>query len=204
MAPLAGSAPGRGRGEGGEHGERGRWGWPRPMGAGPIASTSGHGSPCLPSPFFRMRRIWEKELYTISGFPARRAHSGSADPPDAAAPGMCWPATAQMDPRVSEQLGVQWDALHGLGFRVSLGRRLVCEVRGRKGAGRGHPPGRSRGLRRVGVAAGRLLLRPPAEGWATPACLSTLLLISSRVDMAGNLEGAEPCLTVPCGHQMPP
>lgn len=60
--------------------------------------TSGHGSPCLPSPFFRMRRIWEKNSTPSPGFLQERPHSGSADPPDAAAQSMCWPARLKWIP----------------------------------------------------------------------------------------------------------
>lgn len=62
-----------------------------------------------------------EELYTISGFPARKATLGVSRPSGRCSSEHVLARTTQMDPRVSEQLGVQWDALHGLGFRASWG-----------------------------------------------------------------------------------
>lgn len=69
---------------------------------------------------------------------------------------------------------------------------------GEEGSWPGSPPGRSCRLRQVGVARWRSssVLRGGKDGH-TCTCLGTLLLISSRVDMAGNLGGRRPCLTHP-------
>lgn len=163
--------------------------------AAPAVLTSGQGRPCLPSPFFRMRRMCAKNSTPSPGFLQREAGprvSGSSL--KLRAPGMCLPphpgpATGPYNlrglpgsplvPGLSPMSKAWTPPPAGLGFRLSWApprgsARAAGEwapVReGQPGArdhtGGGHPPSPcSGGLLWVSASAPWLPLCPPAEGW---------------------------------------
>lgn len=66
MVPQEVGARAGGRGKEREEGEAPCWAAvPGPAGG---TLTSGHGRPCLPSPFFSMRRMWAKNSTPSPGF----------------------------------------------------------------------------------------------------------------------------------------